>query len=39
VEEGKQSLPKVLGVNHWTIIAIIWVIMILMLTVVEKKKL
>lgn len=36
---GKLTIPKVLGINHWIIIAIVWVIMIILLTVVEKKKL
>jgi hypothetical protein len=36
---GKLTIPKVAGIHHWIIIAIVWVLMILMLTVVEKKKL
>ena len=35
---GKLTIPKMIGVNHWIIIPILWVIMILMIIVVEKKK-
>ncbi|NWF93601.1 MAG: YeeE/YedE family protein, partial [Syntrophaceae bacterium] len=36
---GKLTLPKVIGVNHWIIIAILWVIMLAVLMALEKKKL
>ena len=35
VGKGKLSIPKVLGVNHWTTIAMAWVMIILM--ALEKK--
>ncbi len=35
---GKLTIPKVLGVNHWIIIPIVWVILILILMGLEKKK-
>ena len=35
---GKLSIPKVVGVNHWIVILIVWVFVILVLTVIEKKK-
>jgi hypothetical protein len=35
---GKLSIPKVIGINHWIVIAMIWAIMILMLMALEKKK-
>lgn len=34
---GKITLPKVLGINHWIIILLVWLIMIGLLIVVEKK--
>lgn len=36
---GKLSIPMWLGMHHWTIIAIVWAIVILMLLGLEKKKL
>lgn len=36
---GKLTIPKMIGVNHWIIIIILWLVMILMVFVVEKKKL
>jgi uncharacterized membrane protein YedE/YeeE len=33
---GKLSLPKVIGVNHWIVIAIVWAVMIAVLTTIEK---
>ena len=36
---GKLTLPKVVGVNHWVIIAIIWIVFILFLLKIEQKKL
>jgi uncharacterized membrane protein YedE/YeeE len=35
---GKLSIPKLVGINHWIIILIVWVLMILVLMVIEKKK-
>ena len=35
---GKLTIPKVFGVNHWIIIPIVWVVMILILMGLEKKK-
>lgn len=35
---GKLSIPKVVGINHWIIILIVWVLMIFVLMVIEKKK-
>jgi uncharacterized membrane protein YedE/YeeE len=35
---GKLSIPKVAGINHWIIILIVWVLMIFVLMVIEKKK-
>ena len=35
---GKLSIPKVIGINHWVIIAILWVLMILVFIGLEKKK-
>lgn len=35
---GKVSIPKVFGINHWVIIAILWVLMILVFIGLEKKK-
>jgi uncharacterized membrane protein YedE/YeeE len=36
---GKLSIPNVLGINHWIIILIVWILMILVLMVIERKKL
>jgi uncharacterized membrane protein YedE/YeeE len=36
---GKLSIPKGVGINHWIIILIVWVLMIFVLMVIEKKKL
>lgn len=36
---GKLTIPKVVGLNHWIIIAIVWGMVILLLIVLEKKKL
>ncbi len=36
---GRLSIPTWLGIHHWIIIAIVWAIVILMLFVLEKKKL
>lgn len=35
---GKLSIPKVIGIHHWIVVAIIWVIMTLMLMALEKKR-
>ena len=35
---GKLTIPKVAGVNHWVIIAIVWIAFVLVLLRVEKKK-
>ncbi len=37
-ELGKITIPKIFGFNHWVIIVIVWVIMILILMGLEKKK-
>ncbi len=34
---GKITLPKLFGINHWIVILIVWVVMIGLLMVVEKK--
>jgi hypothetical protein len=36
---GKLSIPKVIGVNHWIVILMTWVVLILALVAVEKKRL
>ncbi len=36
---GRLSIPTWLGIHHWIIIAIVWAIVILMLYVLEKKRL
>jgi len=36
---GRLSIPTWLGIHHWIIIAIVWAIVILMLFVLEKKRL
>ncbi len=36
---GRLSIPTWLGIHHWIIIAIVWAVVILMLFVMEKKKL
>lgn len=36
---GKLTLPKLLGINHWIVILILWVVMIALLFMIEKKKL
>jgi hypothetical protein len=35
---GKLTIPNVAGVNHWVIIAIVWIAFVLLLLWVEKKK-
>ncbi len=35
---GKVTIPKLLGINHWIIILILWLGMLLILWVIEKKK-
>ena len=34
---GQLTIPKVAGVNHWVIIAIIWIVFVLFLLRIEKK--
>ena len=36
---GKLTVPGVVGVNHWVIIVIVWIVFVLLLLRVEKKKL
>ena len=36
---GKLSIPALLGINHWIVIALVWVGMVSIFMVVEKKKL
>jgi hypothetical protein len=36
---GKLTVPGVVGVNHWVIIAIVWIVFVLLLSKVEKKNL
>jgi hypothetical protein len=36
---GKLTLPIVLGVNHWIVIAIVWAVVIGILIGLEKKRL
>jgi hypothetical protein len=36
---GKITLPKVLGLNHWIAIILVWGIMLTFLAILEKKKL
>jgi uncharacterized membrane protein YedE/YeeE len=36
---GKITLPQILGVNHWFVILIMWILVILMFWGIEKKKL
>jgi hypothetical protein len=36
---GNLSIPKALGVNHWIIVALVWIMVILVVWVVEKRKL
>jgi uncharacterized membrane protein YedE/YeeE len=36
---GKLSIPKALGVNHWVIVVLVWVMVALVVWVVEKRKL
>lgn len=36
---GKITLPEVFGVNHWIVIAVIWILAILLFWVLEKKNL
>jgi len=35
---GKITIPKLLGINHWIIILILWVVMILLFWKIEMKK-
>ena len=35
---GKLTIPKVAGVNHWVIIAIVWIAFVPLLLWVEMKK-
>jgi hypothetical protein len=34
---GKLSIPKVIGINHWIVILMTWVVLILVLGMIEKK--
>jgi len=34
---GKITIPQVVGVSHWTIIVIVWLVMIAILAIVEKR--
>ena len=34
---GKLTIPRVIGVNHWVVIAIVWICFVLVLLRVEKK--
>ncbi len=34
---GKITIPKIFDINHWIIILIVWIIMILVLVFIEKK--
>lgn len=34
---GKVTLPKLFGINHWIMILIVWLVMVGLLMVVEKK--
>jgi len=36
---GKITIPKVLGMNHWIVILIIWGMMVTFLVILEKKRL
>ena len=36
---GKQSIPLLLGINHWVVIIFLWAMMILILVALEKKRL
>jgi len=36
---GKITLPQILGVNHWIVIVVMWILGILMFWGIEKKKL
>ena len=36
---GKITLPQIFGVNHWVVILILWILVIIMFWGVEKKKL
>lgn len=36
---GKLSIPNALGVNHWIIVALVWVMAIMVVWTVEKRKL
>ena len=36
---GKITLPQIFGVNHWIVIAVMWILGILMFWWIEKKKL
>jgi len=36
---GKLTIPKVFGINHWIAIPIVWVVLILVLVPVEKRRL
>ena len=35
---GELTIPKIIGVNHWVVIAIVWIVLVLLLLTVEKKK-
>ena len=35
---GKLSIPKVIGINHWVVILMVWVVLILVLGVIERKR-
>ena len=36
---GKLSIPGMVGVNHWIVIGMVWVVMMMVLMMIEKKKL
>ena len=36
---GKITLPQIFGVNHWVVILILWILVIIMFWGIEKKKL
>ena len=39
VNYGKITLPQIFGVNHWVVILILWILVIIMFWGIEKKKL
>ena len=36
---GKLSIPQVVGIHHWVVILMVWVVLVLALVAVQKKKL